>query len=233
MLNSQLSIELILAKTWPIILFHTDWDCGTCQSSNDLLDGTSNKSHFLYKPEHVFLNLSTTSNNSITWCILLICDTDTSLFTILDRKKKPHVETLPTCVEIKKSCWGASVSSQKLQVFNSEKKKRNLTSGWLLRTTCQCPAYVSQVGVSERYKRVESQDLRKCILGMRLPWAVVMHHRVVTEKVVNLMLYKVDVLIHIPVPRLQDRRAWHVLQLSYQAGSLCHLYCFFCLLHPP
>jgi hypothetical protein len=36
---------------------------------------------------------------------------------------------------------------------------------------------------------------------------VVIRHRLVTEIVVNLMLLKVDVLIHIPVPRLQDRRA--------------------------
>jgi hypothetical protein len=36
---------------------------------------------------------------------------------------------------------------------------------------------------------------------------VVMHHRLVTEIVFNLMLFKVDVLIHIPAPRLQDRRA--------------------------
>ncbi len=36
---------------------------------------------------------------------------------------------------------------------------------------------------------------------------VVMRHTLVTEIVVNLMLFKVDVLIHIPVPRLQDRRA--------------------------
>jgi hypothetical protein len=34
---------------------------------------------------------------------------------------------------------------------------------------------------------------------------VVMRHKLVTEIVVNLMLFKVDVLIHIPVPRLQDR----------------------------
>ncbi len=57
---------------------------------------------------------------------------------------------------------------------------------------------------------------------------VVMRHRLVTEIVVNLMLFKVDVLIHIPVPRLQDGRSWQVLQLSYQAGSLCHLYVFYC-----
>ncbi len=50
-----------------------------------------------------------------------------------------------------------------------------------------------------------------------------MRHRLVTEIVVNLMLFKVDVLIHVPVPGLQDRRAWQVLQLSYQAASLCHL----------
>jgi hypothetical protein len=37
--------------------------------------------------------------------------------------------------------------------------------------------------------------------------SVVMRHRLVTEIVVNLMLFKVDVLIHIPVPRLQDRRS--------------------------
>jgi hypothetical protein len=36
---------------------------------------------------------------------------------------------------------------------------------------------------------------------------VVMHHRLVTEIVVNLMFFKVDVLIHIPLPCLQDRRA--------------------------
>jgi hypothetical protein len=36
---------------------------------------------------------------------------------------------------------------------------------------------------------------------------VVMRHRLVTEIVVNLMLFKVDVLIHIPVARLQDRQA--------------------------
>jgi hypothetical protein len=52
-----------------------------------------------------------------------------------------------------------------------------------------------------------AHDLQKHILGMRLPRAVVMRHRLVTEIVVNLMLFKVDVLIHISVPRLQDRRA--------------------------
>ncbi len=35
-----------------------------------------------------------------------------------------------------------------------------------------------------------------------------MRHRLVTEIVVNLtFLFKVDVLIHIPVPRLQGRQA--------------------------
>jgi hypothetical protein len=36
---------------------------------------------------------------------------------------------------------------------------------------------------------------------------VVLCHRLFTEIVVNLMLFKVDDLIHIPVLRLQDRRA--------------------------
>jgi hypothetical protein len=54
---------------------------------------------------------------------------------------------------------------------------------------------------------VTSQNLQKCILGMRLPCAVVMRRRLVNEIVVNLMLFKVDVPIHVPVPRLQDRRA--------------------------